>query len=170
MTYVYLWLTGTDGVGHASVQIDDVTYVSYWPGGGGANAKKDFKFKQTHEGTWISRLSVDTRLEKRNPDAVLGITGLDTTAMKRALENIKAKAPLYNMRKHNCATVVAYLLETGSGRKPTFVPMMDVSAALPPGLLQTVVKLATFGGTVKMWTPQALRDYAQELTHARSSS
>jgi hypothetical protein len=48
--------------------------------------------------------------------------------------------------------------------------MMDVSAALPPGLLQTLVKVVTFGGTVKMWTPQALRDYAQELTHPKSNS
>jgi hypothetical protein len=59
MTSVYMWLTGVDGVGHASMKIGDLGYVSYWPGGGGADAKKDFKIKQTHEGAWISRLSVD---------------------------------------------------------------------------------------------------------------
>lgn len=41
------------------MKIGDLGYVSYWPGGGGADAKKDFKIKQTHEGAWISRLSVD---------------------------------------------------------------------------------------------------------------
>jgi hypothetical protein len=67
---------------------------------------------------------VDTRLEKRSPDAAVDINGLDEATMKTAFEDLKAHAPLYNMRKHNCATV-AYLLESGSGKKPTFVPMMS---------------------------------------------
>jgi hypothetical protein len=147
------------------MKIGDLAYVSYWPGGGGAEAKKDFKIKQTHEGAWISRLSVDTRLERRSPDVSVDVNGLDEAAMQVAFEEFKAKAPLYNMRKHNCATVIAYLLEIGSGKKPTFVPMMNVADALPPGLLRTIVKIGTLGGAVEMWTPQAIRDYAQELTH-----
>jgi hypothetical protein len=52
MITVHLWLTSSEGVGHASLTIsatreEPELHVSYWPGGVGADAKKDFKLKQT---------------------------------------------------------------------------------------------------------------------------
>src|SRR5712692_6529138 len=115
MTSVHIWFTDADGVGHTSMQVGTDTYVSYWPGGGGAAAKKDIKLKQTHEAAWISGLRGDQRLEGRAPDATVQLNRLNETAMIEAFQALKADAPRYNMLRHNCSTVIAYLPETGSG-------------------------------------------------------
>ncbi len=171
MTIVHVWYTGGGGVGHASMEIENTAYVSYWPGGGGgADAKKDFKLKQTHDGRWISSFGVDRRLEKKDPDATIRIDNLNEGAMNAAFEDLKRSAPLYNMRKHNCSTVVAYLLQVGSAKQSTFVPSMNIAEVLPPGMLKTIVTITTFGGNVKMWSPYALAQYARELAQPRNGT
>jgi len=160
LTNVYIWFNGSEGVGHTSMLIAQQTYVSYWPGGGGADAKKDIKLKQTHEAAWMSGLRADQRLERRAQDATISLDGLDEAAMIRAFLDLKASAPRYNMRKHNCSTVIAYLLEIGSKIPAPFTPRVDLTQFISGGLKRQIVRLATLGGVVQMWSPRTVHDYA----------
>ena len=158
MTTVFIWFA-TDGVGHTSMQIGD-QYVSYWPGGGGANAKKDFKIGQTHEPHFMSQYRGDVRAEGRTADREVRLAHLDEAAVLVAWREIKATAPRYNMRKHNCSTVVAMLIEVGSGQSAPFVPEVDLRKYASSGILWIITRMAAFGGSIRMWSPEAVYRYA----------
>lgn len=158
MTTVYIWFA-KDGVGHTSMEIGG-EYVSYWPGGDGANAKKDIKIGQSHEPHFMSQYRGDRRAEGRDADATVRLPGLNETVMLADWQEIKDRAPRYNMRKHNCATVVAILLEAGSGKPAPFVPTVDLAEYAKSGLLGLIARMAAFGGSIRMWSPETVYRYA----------
>ena len=135
-------------------------YVSYWPGADGANAKKDIKIGQTHEPHFMSQYRGDRRAEGRDADATVTLSSLNEGAMLAVWQEIKDRAPRYNMRNHNCSTVVAILLEAGSGKPAPFVPMVDLTQYAKSGLLWLIARMAAFGGSIRMWSPEAVHRYA----------
>lgn len=100
--------TPTD-VGHVSMQVDDV-YMSFWPKTA-AKAKTDIKIGQSHEAVFPSSYKVDVRLEAMGADNVIRIEKLNQDAMISNWLKFKQQPDQYNMRKSNCSTMIASMLE-----------------------------------------------------------
>ena len=56
--------------------------------------------------------------------------------------------------------MIAYLLETGSGVPAPFVPKVNLADHISNPISSGIVRLVTFGGSVSMWSPKALQQYA----------
>jgi hypothetical protein len=160
MTKVYIWSREGE-IGHTSMQIGN-EYVSYWPGGD-ADAKKDIKLKKTHAPHFMTQYGGDRRVERRPADSMVELPNLNEAAMLAAWRDIKSTAPRYNMRNHNCSTVVAMLIEVGSCKPAPFVPEVDPRKYVGSGALGVVARMATFGRNIKMWTPEAVHEYAKSV-------
>jgi hypothetical protein len=68
-----------------------------------------------------------------------------------------------NMVDQNCSTVVAVMLQVGSGLQPSFVPAVaidDRARSLPQRIF---LRLRFFSSYIKMWTPDEVLRYAQEI-------
>jgi len=110
------YLPGVEGQGspgHASIQLDDFTYVSWWPGKDGVGKGRTLKTlqedlehyaiaKQAH---WLT-----------NPPLRSGTNGLDQKAMQDKWTSIQLDEPNYTVL-HHCSWVVHELLKTGGGDK-----------------------------------------------------
>ena len=161
MTRVYIWSKKGE-IGHTSMQIGN-HYVSYWPGGGGVDAKKDIKFKQTHPPHYMSQYGGDVRVEGRLADKIVELPNLNEAAMLSAWKEIRSSGVRYNMRKHNYSTVVAMLLEVGSGKPAPSVPQVNPREYGGSGAQGLVIRMATFGRSIRMWSPEAIHDYAKSV-------
>ena len=88
---VYVWKPkGDDSYGHASMELSDGTYISWWPEYGG---KAEQAKKKAH-GFQNRTLEDDVRDEERNPDRTFIIpskVGLDEGEIKKWWAKKKAK-------------------------------------------------------------------------------
>jgi hypothetical protein len=157
---LYVWKIKPDDVGHASLQLG-TTYVSYWPSD--AAGKKDVKIGQTHESVFPRSYEVDKRLERKHCDARRVLRGLDTQRMKDAWAAFRRDPTRYNMVDHNCSTVIAVFLELGSGVKPSFVPGVAIDDHTSNLAQRIFLRIRFLSSTIKMWTPDALLRYADEI-------
>jgi hypothetical protein len=107
---------GVDGhgsPGHASIQLGDFTYVSWWPGKEGVGkgrALKTFQddldhYEKAGQRHWIS-----------TPHLRSGANGLDLQAMIDEWKAIQTDEPDYTVF-HHCSWVVHELLKSGGGDK-----------------------------------------------------
>lgn len=157
---VYVWMLTPSNVGHVSIQVDAM-YMSYWPSQ--AAGKKDFKIGQTHDPAFPSSYKVDKRLENKDCDQQLIIKGLNETLMLDTWLEFKANPDRYNMVSQNCSTVVAWLLEIGSGLSPTVDKGVEIDQWAPNNLMRFVLKLRYLGNHIDMWTPDAAFNYALQV-------
>jgi hypothetical protein len=162
---VYVWLPNEGRVGHTSMQIGPSTYVSFWPAS--AAGKKDVKIGESHEAAYPSSYSEDQKLEGGRADDEITLGGLDEARMIQSWNELKERNERYNLKEHNCSTVVASLLESGSGQKPSDRPRVNIDdyvSSLPARLL---FRMIFFRHTLEMWSPAAVRDYAYEIRRRR---
>lgn len=157
---LYVWRLSPTNVGHASLKVGDA-YMSYWLAD--SAGKKDVKVGQSHAAGFPSVYAVDRRLERKHADEEFVLTGLDTAKMIQAWEQFKLTEPRYNMVDQNCSTVIAVMLQVGSGLAPSFVPAVAIDDHAN-GLAQRIfLRLRFFSSYIKMWTPDEVLRYAKEI-------
>ena len=166
-TRIHIWLNSPDDVGHVSMQVDDV-YMSYWPAGA-AKGKTDIKYGQGHEPSFSSSYRVDVRVERKEADTSIRIDGLDEQQMKSHWASFRQKPDHYNMRKSNCSTIIAALLELGSGVAPNHTPSVRISDYVNNPYLKWTLKLRFLGNYIHMWTPNDVRLYALQVKSRRGT-
>jgi hypothetical protein len=110
-----------------------------------------------------------TRRDKtRNRVAVsLQISGLDEARMLDAWRQIVQNKLAYNMVRNNCSTVIASLLEVGSGVPPDFQRRLRADEIGNPNL-RLMLRLRFFAAHVNMWTPNELHRYALRVQSTRA--
>ena len=126
---VYIWnYTGSgpdDNWGHASVMLDDGTYVSWWPGSNRTPANSD-----VYEADPLpADYSRDRQLEGMDrghpegidPDEVIHIDGLDEHSIEKWWNKYKTTHKWKTISR-NCSTTAADALMAG-GAPPAYVPM-----------------------------------------------
>jgi hypothetical protein len=157
---LHVWNVRPSNPGHVSLDIGAV-YISYWPGE--AAGKSDFKVGSTHAPSFPRSYAVDRRLERREADAHISVPGLDEARVTAAWEQFRAAAVGYNMMRQNCSTVVASLLQLGSGVPPSFSPSIRIDDHVQGSFERLLLRLRFFGTQIPMWTPDAVQRYALEL-------
>lgn len=158
---VYIWKNSPNDTGHASLQIDN-EYVSFWPKGA-AKAKTDIKFGEMHEAVYPKSYRADCRLERKEADKIININGLDEQKMIEFWLRFKKQSSKYNMLKSNCSTVVASLLESGSGVAPNHSPNIRINEYANNAYMRWFLKLRFMGNYINMWTPNDVMIYALQI-------
>lgn len=123
MITVYVWLPkragGQKNVGHASMLVEGLTYISWWPDEA-AGIGRDFHPIRNKNYT------SDVRDEGGSPDHSIHLGGLDEQSilnwwamfgLTRGNTVLQGPLPPYNLLKQNCSTVVATGLKQGGGDK-----------------------------------------------------
>ena len=114
---VYVWKPkGDDRYGHASMELSDGTYISWWPEYGG---KAEQKTKRA-PGFQNRTLEDDVRDEERNPDRTFIIpskVGLEEGEIKKwwAKKKSEEKWNIFN----NCCDAVKGAIEAGGAKVAT---------------------------------------------------
>ncbi len=157
---LYVWKLRPDNPGHVSLQMGSA-YASYWPSD--AAGKKDVKIGQSHEAAFPSSYAVDSRLERKPCEEQRTLAGLDVSAMIEAWSQFRATPRRYNMVEHNCSTVIASLLEMGSGVKPSFVSSVAIDDHATSVAQRLFLRVRFFSSSIRMWTPDAVLRYADEI-------
>jgi len=67
------------------------------------------------------------------------------------------------MVSHNCSTVVATMLQIGSGIQPSFVSKVPIDEHTDNTASRIFLRLRFFSSSIRMWTPDALLLYADEI-------
>jgi hypothetical protein len=67
------------------------------------------------------------------------------------------------MVEHNCSTVIAGLLEIGSGIKPSFVSSVPIDDHVTNWAQRLFLRVRFLSGSIRMWTPDAVLRYADEI-------
>lgn len=98
------------GVGHLSMQLDDETYISFWPNRDCTTSVSSMKNK-TH--SLSPSYSVDVREEGREADDSLTVAShmVDQVKIRNWWNSNKSDA--YNLFKNNCALAVKNALKAG---------------------------------------------------------
>lgn len=139
---VHIWnFRDMRNVGHASMTLNDGTYISWWPRG------SDADLFNSVTATNMSRIVDDIRNEGRPPDRTITVEGLDEPAIRKWWEAFKRdKGNNYSFLGQNCAATVAGGLDAGGG-----------GSAASKG---------TWGRpTPPVWTPEAVGEYAGRIAH-----
>jgi hypothetical protein len=157
---VNVWKLRRDNPGHVSLQIGSV-YMSYWPSD--AAGKKDVKLGQTHDVSFPRSYATDARIEGQQPDEKRNLSGLASDHMIEAWEQFKRDPRRYNMVEHNCSTVIAGLLEIGSGIKPSFVSAVPIDDHVSNWAQRLFLRVRFLSSSIRMWTPDAVLRYADEI-------
>lgn len=161
---LYVWRLRPENPGHVSLQVDG-TYMSYWPDG--AAGKNDIKLGSTHEAVFPRSYATDCRLERRGADVNRALVGLQDQRMIETWEEFRLNPRRYNMVAHNCSTLIAVVLEAGSGISPSFVPRIQIDDHATNWATRLFLRLRYFGSSIRMWTPDAVLQYAEELAHGQ---
>ena len=103
------------------------------------------------------------RLEKGDASCVLSLHNLDEATMIAMWNELRLRGSQYNMVRHNCSTVVAVLLQAGSGLTPPFVPQVRISSIGLPLHVRLSMQLRFLGDTIRMWTPEAVAEYGRQI-------
>lgn len=142
---VFVWkFTGSgpnDNWGHASIRLDDGTYISWWPGGQRTPPDSN-KYDAPALPPDYAR---DRQLEGADrghpegidPDIIIHLSGLDENAISQWWNSFKA-SHTWSTRSQNCSTTVADALKAG-GATPVHHPLI--------------------------WTPQDIESYARYLKY-----
>lgn len=173
-TTVYIWCNTTTDPGHASLETNG-TYVSYWPQGEdtefkdflknppGKGAVKDFNIGSTHKPYFPGSYRHDCKLERRECDKKAILSRLDEEIIVKSWNDFKKNPKRYNMLSHNCSTVVATLLELGSGKPSYHTPSIKINEYVQDSYKRWYFKLRFMGNYIKMWTPNDVHKYALQL-------
>ncbi len=159
-TTLNVWKLRSDNPGHVSLQVD-ATYISYWPSG--PAGKGDVKIGTTHEPSYPSSYALDRRLERKPADVQLLMPRLNTAAVLAAWAEFKLTPRRYNLIDHNCSTVIAALLEIGSGVEPSFVPGVLIDNHASGWAQRMFLRVRFLSDSITMWTPDAVLQYAEEI-------
>lgn len=162
-TTVYVWLPNEGRVGHASMEIGTSSYVSFWPSD--AAGKKDVKVGQSHDAAFPESYAADRQLEGGAADEKIALAGLDEAKMIDAWNELKQGQARYNLIENNCSTVVATLLEVGSGIKPA-TPTIDIDDYVRSLAGRLLFRLIFWKHTLRTWSPAGVRDYAITIRNA----
>ena len=136
---VYVWLPNAPAVGHASMQLENGTYISLWPS---VSLAKANKMKNQH-GARHESLNVDIYYEKRPPDLVFHISDLDEGAIQHWWDNFYDR---YNLVRQNCCnTVIGGLRAGGSDGKLSYFARKQFRI-------------------VPIWIPATVAEYCRKLT------
>lgn len=147
MAVVNVWMKGVDAYGHASLQLENGTYISFWP-----QLKEDRKAKV--EGTKLEMLGdrpaskltyiEDVTEEEKKPEQKIQLPkgALNETQISKWWNNYDAK---YNVLTNNCATVVYRALCQGDAKVPESTKMWATAPGYP-------------------WTPVEVGRYARDIT------
>jgi hypothetical protein len=157
---LYVWKLRPDNPGHVSLQIG-TSYASYWPQGGAG--KNDVKLGATHEPNFPSCYRADIKLEHKPCDEQRVLAGLATDRMEEAWKQFVLDQRRYNMVAHNCSTVIAALLEVGSGQKPSFIPQVAIDDHAVGWASRMFLRVRFLSSSIRMWTPDAVLRYADEI-------
>jgi len=157
---VNVWKLRPDNPGHVSLQVG-TTYMSYWPSD--AAGKKDVKIGQTHDVSFPRSYATDARIEGQQADEKRNLSGLAADDMVAAWEQFKRDPRRYNMVQHNCSTVIAGLLEIGSGIQPSFVSSVPIDDHVTNWAQRLFLRVRFLSASIKMWTPDAVLRYADEI-------
>jgi hypothetical protein len=158
---VYVWTRSVTHVGHASIAIGSDVYASFWPGD--AAGKKDLKVKRSHQAAYPSTYEMDREQEGGREATLVQLHGLDEVAMGIAWSDVQTHGLRYNLLRQNCSTIVALLLEKGSGRLPTFRPSIAIADWINSPLGVRLVTLLVRNQSISAWTPEQVLHYAREL-------
>jgi len=171
---VHIWRNTPTDPGHASLQVGN-EYVSYWPQGEDTEVKdfvknppakgavKDFNVGTTHKPYFPGSYRHDCKLERRECDIKVILNKLDEKEIIDSWQNFKDDPRRYNMLSHNCSTVVATLLELGSGKPPYHTPSIKINEYVKGSYKRWYFKLRFMGNYIKMWTPNDVHKYALQL-------
>jgi hypothetical protein len=165
---LYLWLPHGGDPGHVSMDVGG-TYMSYWPTGQ-AKAKKDFKLGTSHPAGLPTQYRADQRLEKREASERMTLNGLKEQRMRDAWREVEQNPGRYNMVKRNCATMIAAILEEGSGRKPGFTPHIRIDDHIQAMTTRVFLRVLYLGNSIHMWTPEQVWRYAESLRRGPEAS
>src|SRR5579864_4186396 len=137
---VLIWNSTSGTWGHTAVQLDDGTYISFWPADG---APKN-PFSNVPSTTHTQALDIEA--EGKKPDEVVQINGLDELAIAKWWTEFKnkmvsGKKP-YQGRRRNCSTVAALALMVGGATQST------------PQSLHPFY-----------WTPEDVLEYVESIIH-----
>ena len=149
MAVVYVWGPGRDAYGHASLLLENGTYISWWPLEK-EDPKKIARGKRLEmlgkRGHYkVKSYGEDVKLEKKEAERQIRLP-------RGALKEAKITAwwnsyeDMYDGLTNNCATVVYRALCEGE-------------AIVPPTAAERA--LSKFGGP---WMPETIGDYAEEIT------
>lgn len=164
---LFVWKVEPGGnPGHSSLQVGN-TYMSYWPRT--AAGKNDIKLGQTHTAGFMSAYKADVRVERKDSDARRQLIGLKTQPMLDAWDAFMANPARYNMVRHNCSTIIATMLQIGSGIAPSFVPKVAIDDHTQSPASRLFLRLRFFSSHIRMWTPDALLFYADDIQRQLSS-
>ena len=171
---VYIWRNSSSEPGHASLELNGA-YVSYWPQGEDSEFKdflknppskgaiKDFSAGSTHKPYFPASYRHDCKLERKECDFKITLNKLDEDVILGSWKDFKNNPIRYNMLSHNCSTVVATLLELGSGKPPYHTPSIEISQYVKGSFKRWFFKLRFMGNYIKMWTPNEVHKYALQL-------
>ena len=137
---VYVWLPEAPQVGHASMELEDGTYVSLWPGEGKANSKKKTKKDKKQDIHTSENLDEDIDEEGRNPNHTFYIDGLNENKIRRWWNGFNKTS--WSWTQNCCKTVIDGLREGGSDSK--------------------LSGCKYFVGMI--WTPGGVVNYCQDIT------
>jgi uncharacterized protein RhaS with RHS repeats len=108
---VYVWPSDKDHFGHAALELDDGTYISFWPTGMNAALSSE---------AFLSKnLDQDTRGEGNRDPIKVRLDNLDEDAIKQWWSKFRSnlKDHDFNFLWRNCSTIVSEALGAGGGRK-----------------------------------------------------
>lgn len=164
---LYVWRSHDGNPGHCAMDVDR-TYMSYWPARA-SSAKKAFKLGTTQAAHLSEEYRFDRRVERKPHDALKVLHGLDEKAMKDAWAKVMLQPGRYHMVKHNCSTLIAAVLEVGSGVKPPFTPHIKIHERVHKTYSRLFLRILYLGNTITMWTPDQVWSYAETVRQAREA-
>ena len=141
---VYIWsYTGSGGNwGHASLMLNDGTYISWWPGEPRDGKMPNGKIPDLYSAPALPPdLARDQELEGTTP-TIIHLDNLDEDAIKKWWNKFRQKNK-WKTLSQNCSTTVARALDAGGGRRR-----------------------APFAPHHFVWTPADVEDYAQQIKAA----
>lgn len=111
MATIYYWAQRASPfrIGHLSMELDDGTYISHWPG------KKSKLSIVNKSGLARETLAADIEAEKGDPNEVIKVPAekINTTKIKKWWMSLIEKGTKYNLWAQNCAQMVIRALCSG---------------------------------------------------------
>jgi hypothetical protein len=157
---VFVWLPVGGRVGHSSMQVGDLTYISLWPGHDGkgfARAAIQNMTMNVKRRPFYGAYETDVETEGNEP-IVVELKSLDEAAIHKYWEKVQASGLAYELTEFNCSTIVANALYIGSNLQPSFQPLANID---------TYIGLGIDLGKVEAWEPKYILEYAKEIERSR---
>ncbi|MEO3430525.1 RHS repeat-associated core domain-containing protein [Pelagibius sp. CAU 1746] len=140
---VYVWRGKGEQWGHASIELENKTYISWWPDIYNAEETKSMEYNIYCAPPLERTLNLDSRDERRRPDTAIKIDGLDEEAIQKWWDEFRDSHRWCTLDQ-NCSTTVAEALDVGGGM---------VDALIGGGRPSPVI-----------WAPEDVEAYAAAIT------